>query len=118
MVPNAPAYVRDLADLGMMGAALRRLRCLPLGAWLRLAAYGLAHAHGVLAQDFGPLLAGLLDHRVPVTYGNWRPGDQPVYVSDTSKAREELGWQPAVDKERGVEQLYSWVMENRGVFSA
>ena len=66
--------------------------------------------------EFGPLLAELLGHRVPVTYGDWRPGDQPVYVSDTSKAKAELGWQPAVDRERGVEQLYNWVMENRGLF--
>ena len=66
--------------------------------------------------EFGPLLAELLGHLVPVTYGDWRPGDQPVYVSDTSKAKEELGWQPAVDRERGVEQLYNWVMENKGLF--
>jgi len=33
----------------------------------------------------------LLGQRVAVTYGDWRPGDQPIYVSDTSKAREELG---------------------------
>lgn len=68
--------------------------------------------------EFGPLLAELLGHRVPVTYDDWRPGDQPVYVSDTSKAKKELGWQPAVDKERGVEKLYSWVMENKGLFAA
>ncbi|MFQ5812819.1 MAG: GDP-mannose 4,6-dehydratase [Anaerolineae bacterium] len=67
--------------------------------------------------EFGPLLAGLLGQRVPVTYDDWRPGDQPVYVSDTSKAREDLGWQPAVDRERGVEKLYSWVMENKGLFA-
>jgi CDP-paratose 2-epimerase len=64
--------------------------------------------------EFGPLLAELLGHRVSVTYDDWRPGDQPVYVSDTSKAREELGWQPAVDREQGVEKLYRWVMENKG----
>lgn len=68
--------------------------------------------------EFGPLLARLLGHRMPVTYDDWRAGDQPVYVSDTSKAKEELGWQPAVDRERGVEQLYSWVMENKGLFGA
>ncbi len=67
--------------------------------------------------EFAPLLAGLLGHPVPVTYDDWRPGDQPVYVSDTSKAREELGWQPAVDRERGIEKLYSWVLENRGLFN-
>ena len=35
-----------------------------------------------LADQLRPFMG----HRVPVTYGDWRPGDQPVYVSDTSKA--------------------------------
>ena len=63
-------------------------------------------------------LRPFMGHRVPVTYDDWRPGDQPVYVSDTSKARQDLGWQPAVDRERGVEKLHSWVMENKGLFGA
>jgi hypothetical protein len=73
VVPNAPAYVRDLADLGMMGAALKRLRRLPLAAWLRLAAYGLANVRGVLAQDFGTMLGVMIQMELPI-FSPFRPG--------------------------------------------
>ncbi|HRT32694.1 MAG TPA: NAD-dependent epimerase/dehydratase family protein, partial [Anaerolineae bacterium] len=32
-------------------------------------------------SEFGPLLEALLGRRVPVTWGEWRPGDQRIYVS-------------------------------------
>ena len=73
VVPNAPAYVRDLADLGMMGAAMKRLRHLPLAAWLRLAAYGLANVRGVLVQDFGTMLGVMIQMELPV-FSHFRPG--------------------------------------------
>ena len=72
LVPNAPAYVRDLADLGMAGAALKRLRRLPPGGWLRLAAYGLAHVRGVLAQDFGAMLGVMIQMELPA-FAPFRP---------------------------------------------
>jgi CDP-paratose 2-epimerase len=50
---------------------------------------------------------------VPLSFHDWRPGDQPVYVSDISKAGRELGWAPKVDVEAGVTQLLSWVQANR-----
>jgi len=66
--------------------------------------------------EFGPLLAGLLGHPVPVTYDDWRPGDQPVYVSDTAKAERDFGWCPLVRKEEGIRRLYEWVRENWKLF--
>ncbi len=66
VVPNAPAYVRDLADLGMMGAALKRLRRLPPAGWLRLAAYGLRNVRGLLAQDFAGMLGVMVLMELPI----------------------------------------------------
>jgi CDP-paratose 2-epimerase len=66
--------------------------------------------------EFGPMIAELLGHRVGVVYDEWRPGDQPVYVSDTSKAQRELGWQPRTSARQGIEQLFQWVTENKSLF--
>ena len=42
----------------------------------------------------------------------WRPGDQPCYVSDIRKAGRDMGWQPAVDSETGIQRLWEWVRDN------
>jgi CDP-paratose 2-epimerase len=46
---------------------------------------------------------------------DWRPGDQPVYVSDIRKAERELGWKPKIDPDNGVKQLFEWVSANQNL---
>ncbi|HYU62245.1 MAG TPA: GDP-mannose 4,6-dehydratase [Verrucomicrobiae bacterium] len=41
-------------------------------------------------------------------YADWREGDQKFYVSDISKARRDLGWEPHVNFDRGLRDLISW----------
>ncbi len=57
-------------------------------------------------------LETILKQRVPYEFADWRPGDQKVYVSDNTKLRRELGWEPKVDKETGVRRLAAWIKEN------
>ncbi|HBY09067.1 MAG TPA: CDP-paratose 2-epimerase, partial [Chloroflexi bacterium] len=66
--------------------------------------------------EFGPLLADLFGHEIPVKRAEWRPGDQKVYISDIHKAQAELGWQPQVDVKTGVSRLYAWVAANQHLF--
>jgi CDP-paratose 2-epimerase len=66
--------------------------------------------------EFGPRLEKLLGHPIPVQRGDWRPGDQKVFVADSRKAEKLLGWQPKYDVERGVKQLFDWVSANRELF--
>lgn len=66
--------------------------------------------------EFGPLLARLHGREVPVSYGEWRPGDQRVFVADINKARARLGWQPELSPEQGIQQLYEWVAANPTLF--
>ncbi|NTV63903.1 MAG: NAD-dependent epimerase/dehydratase family protein [Oscillochloris sp.] len=67
--------------------------------------------------EFGPLLERLTGNRIDVRYGDWRPGDQPVYISAISKAERELGWRPQVDVAEGIARLVRWVQEHRALFS-
>ncbi len=66
--------------------------------------------------EFGPLLEKLLGKPVPVARGDWRPGDQKVFVADIRKAGRELGWKPKIGVEEGVRRLFEWVKANRSLF--
>jgi len=60
-------------------------------------------------REFGPMLERHAGHPINVAYAEWRPGDQPVYVSDIRKAERELGWRPQVPKAEGIGRLWNWV---------
>jgi CDP-paratose 2-epimerase len=66
--------------------------------------------------EFAPMLEKLLGKKIPVAWGDWRPGDQPVFISDISKAKQVLGWSPKVSAEDGIKRLFNWVVENRSLF--
>jgi len=51
-----------------------------------------------------------------VRFSDWRPSDQKVYISDISKAREQLSWKPSIAPSEGVRRLVAWVQENKEFF--
>lgn len=55
------------------------------------------------------LIEGLLAAPVKLTFGEWRPGDQRYYVSDTSKFQQMTGWRPQVRVKEGLLRLYEWL---------
>ena len=64
--------------------------------------------------EFKESLAPLLGRRVEAAdYGDWRPGDQPIYVSDNSKAASDFGWRPHVGMEDGIARLCRWIETNK-----
>lgn len=67
-------------------------------------------------REFGPLLENLIGRELPATYGDWRPGDQRVFIADIGKAERQLGWRPKVSVEEGVARLINWVQENKELF--
>jgi CDP-paratose 2-epimerase len=68
-------------------------------------------------MEFAPLLEKLIGKPIPTELGDWRPGDQPVYVSDIAKAGRELGWKPQIDVNSGITRLYQWVSEHKHLFA-
>jgi len=65
----------------------------------------------------GPLLESLAGHTLPVQWGDWRPGDQRIYVSDIRKAERGLGWRPTIAPAEGLGRLYRWVEANRALLA-
>lgn len=52
---------------------------------------------------------GELTGRQPrYSFADWREGDQEFYVSDVSKAKERLGWEPGIDFDHGLRDLVAW----------
>src|ERR1700730_14407612 len=52
---------------------------------------------------------GELTNRKPkFSFADWREGDQTYYVSDITKARQELQWEPQVPFDRGLTDLIDW----------
>jgi CDP-paratose 2-epimerase len=66
--------------------------------------------------EFGPMLEKLLGRPLPVGRGDWRPGDQKVFVADIRKAEKVLGWKPKYNVEAGIKQLFDWVSANKNLF--
>ena len=62
-------------------------------------------------------LEPILDRAIPLTFDEWRTGDQRVYVSDVRKAEKDLGWEPRTSIGEGLQDLCEWVQANVELFS-
>lgn len=53
-------------------------------------------------------LQKLTGKQCKVEFENWRSGDQKVYISDISKAKKQLGWEPKVGTLKGISNFVAW----------
>jgi CDP-paratose 2-epimerase len=68
--------------------------------------------------DFKPLIESILERHIPnPTFDSTRPGDQPIFVADVSKATRDFGWSPRVTAGDGLARLAEWVIANRDLFA-
>lgn len=72
--------------------------------------------NAISLHDLLDHLAELRGRAVPFRYDEWRPGDQPVFVSDVGKAAERLDWTPRTEWRKGIDCLQQWVSTNRELF--
>lgn len=59
-------------------------------------------------HELRPMLERLAGHPLEACHGAWRPGDQPIYVTNTCKAQRDFGWQPRVQVDEGLKRLWAW----------
>jgi len=67
--------------------------------------------------EMKPMLERLAGRKIETRHGDWRPGDQKVYVSDIRLAERELGWRPKVSPQEGLQKLWEWVNANIELFA-
>lgn len=51
-----------------------------------------------------------------VSFDDWRPSDQKVYISDISKVKKMLGWEPKTSPVEGMKKIIQWVKANKEIF--
>ena len=97
-------YVGDLVDL--MSRARDQIK--KTAGQVYNVGGGPSHTISVWAELEGPLREAL-GKLPPVEYGEFRPGDQRIYVSDIRKVQQELDWSPRVGITEGLRRMVkSW----------
>lgn len=61
------------------------------------------------------LLEKKLGKKIPFTFSDWRPGDQPVYVSNIAKIKKSLNWQPKIDVHQGTSKMIDWIVKEKNL---
>ncbi len=67
--------------------------------------------------EFLDELEVLTGKRPKVNFADWRPSDQKVYISDTSKLEKALKWKALTSVKEGIKKLLEWVEANESYFS-
>jgi CDP-paratose 2-epimerase len=67
--------------------------------------------------DLLPTFEKLIGHKITPKFAAERPGDQPIFIADISKAKKEFGWEPTVGVEEGIAKLHSWISQNKTLFA-
>ena len=98
-------HVSDLAD-----AHVKALEALRSGA--PSGAYNLGNGRGFSVREVISAAEKATGLKVPVVFGARRPGDPAQLISDATKAREALGWQPQI---AGLSEILStaWAWHQR-----
>jgi CDP-paratose 2-epimerase len=73
-------------------------------------------ANTVSLSEFLQKLQKVTGKKNKVSFSDWRPSDQKVYISDIRKVKQKLNWQPKVKPAAGMKQIVEWVGENKEFF--
>src|SRR3954447_17620892 len=96
-------HVADAADAWLAALdhiALVRGRVFNLGG---------GPANAVSLRELIDALRKLTGSQLAYSFADWRPGDQPWYVTDTRALFTALGWQPRVRLQEGLISLHEWL---------
>lgn len=63
------------------------------------------------------LLEKKLGKKIPFTFSDWRPGDQPVYISNIAKIKKGLNWQPQIDVQAGTSKMIDWIVKEKNLIN-
>jgi CDP-paratose 2-epimerase len=71
-------------------------------------------ANAISLRELIDHIAELTGHQVTYRFADWRPGDQPWYVSDISALSSTVGWKPAISLDDGLCLMQDWLESRFG----
>ncbi len=71
-------------------------------------------ANAVSLREVLDLIEEMLPYRPSASFSDWRPGDQPWYVTDIAAIAAALDWSPRMGVRQGVTKLHSWLAQRFG----
>ena len=77
---------------------------------------GGGHKNTISLLELIDILKEITGKESKISFSEWRPSDQKVYISDISKAEKELNWEPKISPKEGVKKLVDWVNQNKNIF--
>lgn len=108
-VPGGPPYAEDQDDALYIKDCARAIQMLTMARNLPSPAYNIGGGRGVTHQE----LADAVRRIYPDAQIDLLPGKPPhgrSYVAmDISRIRQDLGWEPAYDIERGMAEWIEWL---------
>jgi CDP-paratose 2-epimerase len=66
-------------------------------------------------KEFSPVLEGFFKKKINTLSGQARLGDQEIYISDIRKSKKDFFWEPKIDLNSGLNRLYAWIVNNKGI---
>jgi CDP-paratose 2-epimerase len=66
-------------------------------------------------RDLVALLEKISGDKMNCSFGDWRPGDQRVYISDVRRAQSEIGWSPTTSPYDGIGKMREWMIQNKEI---
>ena len=67
--------------------------------------------------EFLEILKQETGRKTKIVFSDWRPSDQKVYISDITKIKTKLNWQPKIKAREGIKRLIDWIKSNETYFS-
>ena len=72
--------------------------------------------HTLSLLELLDMLKKITGKQSPLTFTDWRPSDQKVFISNLTKAKKTLNWQPKINPQEGIKKLVEWVQANKQIF--
>src|SRR5690606_33092979 len=68
--------------------------------------------NAISLRELLALIGEFVGRQPQVRYAEWRPGDQPWYVSDIRAISKALAWSPQVAFREGAQRLTAWLQDS------
>lgn len=75
---------------------------------------GGGRAHSTSLRELIAEIARMTGREVQHSFAEWRPGDQPWYVTDTRALEDALSWRPQIGLSEGLASLHDWLSTRFG----